>query len=207
MLHRVRSFMTDNDELVVVLDSSCKNNEATKKVLFEFNNNDNWYLTHDLNNDYSSHKNWGASHCNGDWIFQIDGDELPTETLLLNLKSILALNDSVEAYWVSRINDFRGVTTEHARMWGWKLTNSPTYNRPIVNWPDPQCRIFKHKPEIQWHGRLHERIEGNANYAFLPADEDLSLYHDKTIEKQLETNARYNKEFSEKENRGFNIPK
>jgi hypothetical protein len=54
---------------------------------------------------------------------------------------------------------------------------------------------------------LHERIEGNNNYVYLPFEEDLALYHDKTIEKQVETNLGYNKRFTEKENQGFNLPK
>jgi hypothetical protein len=81
------------------------------------------------------------------------------------------------------------------------------FKAPLVQWPDPQCRLFLNKPEIKWVGRLHERIEGNKNFVFLPADEDLALYHDKTIERQILTNLMYNKQFTLKENQGYILPK
>lgn len=206
LLSRVDESKSPTDEIVVVLDSYCTDNAKTKQILKNFRGNDKWYFSHPLNNNYSEHKNWGAKQCSGEWIFQLDGDELPTEELLLNIKSIIKANPDIEAFWVSRINDFRGVTETHAAQWGWRLTTSSTYKRPIVNWPDPQCRVFLNKPEIQWVGKLHERIAGNKNYSYLPADERLALYHDKTIEKQIETNIRYNKIFTKEENRGFTLP-
>lgn len=199
-----------NDEIVLLADSG-NLNLTTGEILKEYLSrgvSNVFYWEHNLNNDYSTHKNFGATKCSGDFIFQIDGDEIPTETLLVNIKDIIESNSGVEAFWIPRINDFRGVTEEHARKWGWRLTESPTYKRPLVNWPDPQCRVFKNDPDrIKWVGRLHERIEGNNNYVYLPFDEDLALYHDKTIEKQVETNLRYNEKFTVKENQGFNLPK
>jgi hypothetical protein len=220
LLFRLSDVVTSNnkDEIVYLIDEDTQNNEVTKKLIdgvccfdnvFQYGDTTRirQYL-HPLANNYSEHKNWGAKQCTGDFIFQIDGDELPTETLLLNLKDIIESNPGIEAFWVSRINDFRGVTPEHAKQWGWRLTESPTYKRPLVNWPDPQCRVFMNKPDrIKWVGRLHERIEGHENFVYLPIDEELALYHDKTIEKQVETNIRYNQKFTDKENRGFNLPK
>ena len=208
LLDRVYDNIDPEDEITIVLDSDCKDNQETRKIL-ENHRDIQWpYVEHSLNNNYSEHKNWGARLCKHEWIFQIDGDELPTEILLVNLKDIIQSNADIEAFWVSRINDFRGVSSEHAKQWGWKLSTSPTYDRPIVNWPDPQCRVFRNVPDrIKWVGRLHERIEGNRNFVYLPFDEDLALYHDKTIERQVETNLRYNQKFTEKENKGFNLPK
>lgn len=77
------------------------------------------------------------------------------------------------------------------------------YKIPIVNFPDYQSRIFKNLPYIRWEKRLHERVVGAKSYAFLPKEEDFALYHNKTIEKQIETNLRYNKLFTEKENLGI----
>jgi hypothetical protein len=211
LLERVYSFKDKEDEMVLLVDVN-NYGEETKNVLQSFlenkTENDNIvYWERSLDNDYSSHKNWGARQCKHEWVFQIDGDECPTETLLINIKDIVQANPEIEAFWIPRINDFRGVTERHARQWGWRLSISPTYKRPLVNWPDPQCRLFRNIPEIQWVGRLHERIEGNNNYVYLPFEEDLALYHDKTIEKQVETNLGYNKRFTEKENQGFNLPK
>lgn len=213
LLCRIRGFTEKGDEVIIVQDEKFYDETSDTNCIINSNfksNIDDYnfiFFTHKLNNNYSEHKNWGAKQCKNEWIFQIDGDELPTEMLLSNLKDIVKANPNIEAFWIPRINDFRGVTSEHAKQWGWRLSISPTYNRPIVNFPDYQCRLFTNKPEIQWVGKLHERIEGNKNYVYLPADEDLALYHDKTIEKQMDTNIRYNKDFTEKENQGFTLPK
>ena len=206
LLYRVRDNIDTEDEMVVILDSERVDNKKTKQILKTFGGSDDWYHLHPLSNNYSEHKNWGAQQCQYEWIFQLDGDELPTETLVINIKDIITLNPDIEAFWIPRINDFRGVTEQHAMQWGWRLSMSPTYKRPIVNWHDPQCRLFMNKPEIKWVGRLHERIQGNKTFVYLPADEDLAIYHDKTIEKQVETNLKYNKLFTEKENQGFKLP-
>lgn len=158
---------------------------------------------HDLDKNYSAHKNYGKSLCKGKYIFQIDSDELPSETLLTNLVDILKANESIELFWIPRINDFAGVTPAVAAQWGWRLT--PYEDRSIVNWPDPQGRLFQNLPHIRWERRLHEKIEGAKSYTYLPYDFDLGLSHNKTIEKQIETNEKYNTVFTNEENKGFKL--
>ena len=193
----------EHDEVVILDDFS--DNEETKKVLSETSRRDYVCLyQHALDRNYGGHKNYGTELCKKPWIFQLDGDECPSVTLLLNIKTIIDENPEIELYLVPRINDFRGVSHEHAKQWGWKLTPSPfCKNRLIVNWPDYQGRIYKNDPKrIKWDRRLHEKLEGYNKFTTLPADEDLALYHDKTIETQIKTNIRYNEWFSEDENRG-----
>jgi glycosyltransferase involved in cell wall biosynthesis len=204
LLERLINNKFDDDEIVVLDDFS--DNEETKKIINKAKGKITVFQ-HLLNNDYGSHKNYGNEKCSGDWVFQIDGDELPSETLIFNVRDIISTNLNVELIYVPRINDFRGVTTEHAKQWGWRLTFSPfCENRYIVNWPDFQSRIYKRIPEkIKWDRKLHEKIVGHDQYAFLPADEDLALYHDKTIEKQIQTNLRYNQLFSVEDNKGHNV--
>jgi len=168
-------------------------------------------FVHPLNADYGSHKNWGNLQCTGDYIFQIDGDELPSENILgENLHTIIESNPEVELFFVSRINDYRGVKPEHAAQWGWRLTNSKkdgvAQGRPLINFPDFQGRIFRNIPDrIKWDRKLHEKIEGHNQYSFLPAEEEYAIYHDKTIEKLLETNIRYNKVFTVEDNQGHKV--
>lgn len=204
LLERLINNKFGEDEIIVLDDFS--DNVETKKIL----NSASEKITvfqHSLNNDYGAHKNFGNSTCLGDWIFQIDADELPSETLIFNVRDIIDTNVNIELIYVPRINDYKGVTQEHAKQWGWRLTPSPSCNnRPLVNWPDFQGRIYKRVPErIRWDRKLHEKIEGHNQYAFLPADEDLALYHDKTIEKQLQTNLRYNQQFSVEDNLGHKV--
>jgi len=199
------SFVDGADEVVIVVDNDTKN-ENTEKVLqphigkFRI-------LYHSLSRNYGAHKNWGAEQCRGEVVFQIDGDELPTDYLLgENLHALLESNAGVDLIYVPRINDFKGVTEAHAKQWGWRLTESPSLKRPIVNFPDYQPRIFVNAPgRIRWDRRLHEKIEGFTNFSMLPAEEEFALYHDKTIETQLKTNQRYNEWFTQEENRGHNV--
>lgn len=210
LLERVFEYKNDG-EIIIVHDNTDPLTEETKKVLSVFLNpkeNDINFFEHPLNANYGSHKNFGIEKCKNDWVFQLDGDELPSTSIIgNNLKDIIESNPDVECIYTPRINDFRGITLEHAKQWGWRLDNSPTYNRLRVNFPDFQSRIFKRDyPRISYKRKLHEKIEGYNKYSFLPAEEEYALYHDKTIEKQIETNLKYNKVFTPEENAGFRLP-
>lgn len=226
-LHNLMTGMIDvltkenEDEIVYLIDEDAKNNDQTKKLVTSaccFENR--WDLgdisrirqyTHPLNADYGVHKNFGIEKCTGDWILQLDGDELPSENILgENLHDIIESNSEVELIYIPRINDYKGVTEDHAKQWGWKLTNSKkdgiAQGRPLINFPDYQGRCFKRDyPRIKWDRRLHEKIEGHNQYSFLPDEEAYAIYHDKTIEKQLETNIRYNKVFTVEDNMGHKV--
>ena len=213
LLMRLINSRFDDDEIVILDDFS--DNDTTKKILNDVSNIKNVFVYQDsLNNDYGSHKNFGVEKCKKTWIFQLDGDELPSETLIFNIRDIIETNINVELIYVPRINDYRGVTQDHAKQWGWKLTEMeffrPCENKRVkslvVQYPDFQGRIFKNDyPRIKWERKLHEKIEGHKEYAFLPADEDLALYHDKSIETQIQTNLRYNKLFSVEDNMGHKV--
>lgn len=204
-----------NDEVVVMIDTNSKDNKNTEVLLTEFALQMQYeiiekktckIIMHGLDKDYSNHKNFGIDHCSNNWILQLDGDEMLPENLIgENLHSLIESNPNIEAYAIPRINDFRGVSEEHAKQWGWRLTTSTIYNRPIVNFPDFQFRLFKNTPNIRFKNKLHEKIEGYNEYSFLPAEEEWAIYHDKTIETQIATNLRYNREFSKSENEGHTI--
>ena len=206
LLERLVNQRVDGDEIVILNDFS--DDTKTEEILLKVSEVKNVFIhKHALNNNYGAHKNFGTEQCSGEWIFQIDADELPSETLIFNVREIISTNKNVELIYVPRINDYKGVTLEIAQPWGWRLTPSPSCNsRLVVNWPDYQSRIYKKDyPRIYWDRKLHEKITGHKEYAFLPADEDLALYHDKTIEKQLRTNLRYNKDFSVEDNMGHKV--
>ena len=206
LLERLVNHRLEGDEIVIIDDYS--DNPKTSKIITDCcKNRDVFTYLHKLDNNYGEHKNYGNTRCTGDWVFQIDADENPSETLIFNIRDIIETNVNVELIYVPRINDFRGVTPEHAKQWGWKLTPSPfCQNRLVVNFPDFQSRIYKRVPDrIKWDRRLHEKIVGHDQYAFLPAEEDLALYHDKTIETQVKTNLRYNQLFSVQDNLGHKV--
>jgi glycosyltransferase involved in cell wall biosynthesis len=211
LLMTVVLHVTPEDEIVVVIDKD-NHSKETEQIVLDYQKSNNRegnfkVFYNSLNKNYAEHKNSGIEQCSKTFIFQIDGDELPATTLLgESLRELLESNPNIELFWVPRVNIFKGVTQEDANKWRWKLDNSPTYNALRVNFPDFQGRILKKDyPRIKWSGKLHERITGYKEYSFLPAEEEWALYHDKTIETQIATNLRYNKEFSKSENEGHTI--
>ncbi len=138
-----------------------------------------------LNKDFASFKNNLKSHCEGDYIFQIDADEEPSEILLERLKQILTVNE-VDIIFVPRVNTVKGLTESHIQQWGWNVNDMGW-----VNWPDYQTRIYKNTEEVQWYGKVHERITGYTTFTNFPADEKYSLYHHKEIERQEKQNKFY----------------
>jgi hypothetical protein len=140
-----------------------------------------------FNKNFADWKNKLSLICKGDYIFQIDADEIPNEYLIESLPEILETNSQVEAYVVPRVNTVEGLTQEHIQKWGWHVNENGW-----INWPDYQWRIYKNTPDVKWKNKVHEVLDGYKTMAQLPAYEDLSLYHPKTIERQEKQNNYYN---------------
>jgi hypothetical protein len=135
--------------------------------------------------DFSTLKNYTKSNCSGDYIFHIDADELPHEMLMEQIHTILEMNE-VDLVWIPRVNTVEGLTDEWIQKWGWKITE-----KGWVNFPDYQARVFRNSEDIYWEGKVHERITGSDTYSHLPPHEELSLYHHKSIDKQVKQNTLY----------------
>ena len=73
-----------------------------------------------LNKDFAAQKNSVIENSIGDYIFHIDADEYPNENLLLNLKTILEVNE-VDLIWIPRVNTVEGFTDEDVQRWGWRI--------------------------------------------------------------------------------------
>ena len=132
-----------------------------------------------LNGHFSNFKNNLKENCTGDWIFQIDADELPHEFLITNLKELLKLNTNTEMLLVPRVNTVEGITQEHINKWRWNVNE-----KGWVNWPDYQTRIIQNSPKIKWQNKVHEQIVGISTQGALPTEEEWCLYHPKTIRRQ-----------------------
>ena len=84
-----------------------------------------------LNNDFGAFKNNLTKHCTGDYIFQIDADEIPHENLIHYLPDLLEENQMVDMIRVPRVNTVEGLTEEHIKRWGWNVNE-----KGWVNWAD-----------------------------------------------------------------------
>jgi hypothetical protein len=135
---------------------------------------------------FADWKNLLTSFCKGDYIFQIDADEIPNKFLIENLPTILESNTDTDIVLVPRINTVDGITQEHLNVWKWSINQ-----KHWINFPDYQWRIYKNTPEIKWVGKLHEYLEGFTTYSTLPPEEEYCLYHPKTINKQEKQNKYY----------------
>ena len=174
------------DEIVVVYDQNRITSE-TMQVLESYEK-DIIYYPFNFQQNFLENKNYLNSKCTGDYIFQLDADEIPSEILVANLKTILETNP-VDLLITPRKNLVEGLTDKHIKQWGWRVTNEGW-----VNWPDAQKRIYKNTPDIQWKGhQVHGMIEGYKTYAALPMEEHFSIIHNKEIQRQEAQNERYAK--------------
>ena len=175
----------DEDEIVILDDYS--DNEDTKKILdATVSIYDIKFEQRHLFKNFAGQKNYLRKMCSGDYIFNIDADEMPNKYIIQNIKIILESNPTIDLYLVPRVNTVEGITEEHIRKWNWKVNN-----KGWVNWPDWQGRIWKNRPNIRWEKEVHEILEGYREYSFLPDEEKFCFYHHKTIEKQEGQNEFY----------------
>ena len=192
------TFLLDNkrteDEIVITFDSkngstSVEDYLRAKSVNAEFS----WH-PFEFQGNFSDLKNHTKSMCRGEYICHLDADEIPHETLIEQLPQIIEMND-VDLIWLPRVNTVDGMTKEHVEKWGWRVSQ-----KGWVNYPDYQARVFRNTEEIRWTRPLHEYITGSKTYSHLPPYEELSLYHHKTIEKQVKQNMFYNQNYSKEMN-------
>lgn len=191
-IQRLLPFLIDNkkeeDEIVVLYDS--KNGSKSVEDYLRANSvntypNFTWH-PYNFNGHFADMKNYLTSLCSGDYIYQIDADELPTLFTLNNISSVLKTNQNVDVFLVPRINTVKGLTNDHIQKWRWNVNPSGW-----VNFPDYQWRIYKNHENIKWKNKVHEVLEGYEVITQLPPEEEWCLIHDKTIEKQEKQNNYY----------------
>jgi len=175
----------EKDEIVILDDFS--DNEKTKEIL------DTMCSIHEIKfeqrhllKDYAGQKNHLTRMCSGDYIMNIDADELPSKYLIKNIKTILMSNPTIDLYWVPRVNTVDGLTQQHIDKWGWNVNE-----QGWINFPDYQGRIWRNRPNILWKNPVHEVLVGFKEFTFLPKEEQFCFYHPKDIDRQEKQNAFY----------------
>lgn len=190
-IQRLLNFLLEHkrheDEIVILYDSVNGDPEVEAYLRSRSINLDFLWYPGEFKNHFADWKNKLTEYCSGDYIFQIDADEIPTELLLEYLPKVLEDNPDNEVYLVARVNTVSGLTQDHINEWRWNVDGEDR-----VNWPDYQWRIWKNIPTVKWKNKVHEVLEGHKTYAPLPAMEDFALYHPKNIEKQEKQNSYYN---------------
>jgi hypothetical protein len=177
-----------DDEILIQYDEDGVTKEVMDylKIISQIHPNEIKIIGFPLNKDFASYKNNLKDNAKGIFIFQIDADEIPSESLIENIHQFLEYNKYVDLYFVPRVNTVEGLTDEHIQRWGWNVNE-----RGWINFPDYQTRIYRRTSEIEWQGKVHERIVGFNTMTVLPAEEEYVLYHPKDIERQERQNALY----------------
>jgi len=177
-----------DDEILIQYDADSATDAIKNylKIVSQLHNSNIKVIGFPLNKDFASYKNNLKNHANGMFIFQIDADETPSEYLIENIKDILEYNKDVDLFFVPRVNTVDGLTAEHIKKWNWQVNDLGW-----VNFPDYQTRLYRRTSEIEWQGKVHERIIGYNTLSVLPQEEQYCLYHPKKIDRQEKQNAYY----------------
>jgi len=188
-IQRLVNFLVANkrhqDEIIILYDEQNGDSEIEAYLRSHSVNGEfNWHKGK-FNNHFADWKNKLTSHCSGDYIFQIDADEMPTTYMMDMLPEVLKHND-VDVLKVPRINTVDGLTEQHIAKWNWGVNE-----QGWVNFPDFQWRVYKNNNTINWINRVHEVLRGYQTMAYLPTEEQWCLCHDKTIDRQEQQNKFY----------------
>ena len=174
------------DEIVVLYDNKNGNPEVLD-FLLPYNKlpNVQTWRGLDFEDNFADWKNKLNEYCMGDYIFQLDADEMISKYMVQNINVIIGMNPDVDLYYLPRINTVDGLTPEHIDKWKWSIDE-----KGWVNFPDYQGRVYK--SDLKWTGKVHESIIGSKKYSLLPEDFVYCIQHHKNIERQEKQNNYYN---------------
>jgi len=184
LVYYLANFLDHNDQICILCDS--KGEIEKIKSGIPLGGSRIKFETYSFNNNFADLKNYINSMCDGEYIFQIDADEIPSQHLLQNIKPLLYSNPKVDLFWVPRENYVENIQPEHLKLWGWTMDE-----KQRINYPDYQGRIYKNKETIRWEGKVHETIKGSTGDMMLPPNSPLFLSHKKDIQKQQQQNTFY----------------
>jgi len=184
LLHFLVNFKRPEDEVVVLDDHS------TDRVTLDYINDykPSIKLFHREFDGDASQKNYVNSLCSGDYILQLDADELITPEFIKILPQLLEQNSQVDLFILPRINTVEGLTEEWTQKWGWNVNE-----QGWINFPDWQMRLYRNCDWVKWEGLLHSKITGHKSHTFMPAEETFAIIHPKQLDRQIAQNELYDK--------------
>lgn len=112
---------THNIDFEIVIVDDFSDEEITLSALewIQQQNVDVRVFKRALDDNFGKQKNFLNEQCTGDWIFNLDADELVYHELIDTLLEVIELNPDIEAYWIPRINTVDGITEQHYIDYKW----------------------------------------------------------------------------------------
>jgi glycosyltransferase involved in cell wall biosynthesis len=155
------------DEIVVVDGNS---NDGTRELLKKYSKVKAKFV--DNNPMFHINKQMAIDMCSGDWVLQLDVDEVVTPQLATEIVEVINSNPSENGFWINRSNYFLGRFLKKGGVY-----------------PDPTIRLYK-----KGKGRLpckdvHEQAEIDGKIGHLK--HDLLHFSDPTFKRYLMRSDRY----------------
>ena len=174
------------DEIVVLLDYPKATPELLSTLQSLVSKKAIKLHTEIFDNHFANWKNLLNSFCSGEYIFQIDADEIPHPVLIASLENSLRNHPQFDLFLIPRVNTVEDIEEHHLSKWKWKMNS-----KGWINFPDYQPRLFKNNSQIRWKNKVHETVEGYSLMTAFPEREEFSLKHHKKIERQEIQNSFY----------------
>jgi glycosyltransferase involved in cell wall biosynthesis len=174
----------EHDEIVILDDVSTDTRTIDILSKYEF------VTQRKFKNNFAEHKNFLNTLCSKDYIFQIDGDELPTVQLINFIKALLRARSDIDLCWIPRENKLTNLNLDYIHRLGWNVDSNSR-----INYPDYQGRVYKNQPHINWHRSVHEIITGHKTQLVLPKNANVDIIHHRDMEHQVRSNNFYNENF------------
>ena len=165
----------DEDEINVVVDSE-HTTDKVGLVLDNFKERVNVF-----NRPFDTFKtnlDFHVEKATGDYIFNIDADEIPQESLIKIIKKVIEETEA-EIITVPRINIHPDITEKEAEEFGFNLNEVG-----FINWPDFQTRIYKKCEHVYWTDELHTKLIGSDKTIAIKPLPSVALWHIKSMDKQ-----------------------
>jgi glycosyltransferase involved in cell wall biosynthesis len=176
LLYFLKEVLTSDDDISVLVDTT-RVTDDVRKVISDYPD----ISVHEraFDHDFSAHRNYHIDQCKGDYIFELDADEIPQESLLITIRDVISRSGG-EIIYVPRMN----ITPGWTQKW-LKSREFPPMNNDagFINWPDMQGRIHKNIPEIRWEGKIHEKLTGTDNCITYQAIPTNAIVHVKSVKR------------------------
>ena len=185
LLNTLLPLIDKGDEVIVLQDVTNKNQQVAD--ILDTYGNKIIRLEARLDGDFATFKNNLIKAAKKKYLFQIDADEIPKESLIHKIKYHLLKNRKKDVFMVPRINIVNGITEAHIKQWNWEVNENG-----YINFPDCQDRIFRLNKGIKWENKVHEKLSNYKHIESLPfSDFSMCLLHIKEIKRQEQQNSFY----------------